>query len=248
MKKILFAIALAVVVAACQPNNNDTVQRGRLSISASTQNEVSYNTSTSNGRWVLDSELVPREKDLSVEIVSNDNRYTWNTLTEFERAVNDGFLFVSAPYIITLAYGEKGAEGWSKPYFEGKTSVEIPGFELTAEAEVEVTLANSIVAIATTERFDGYFPQASFEVKGITWEPERKESLFVDAGEVTIVCTATRQTGKTTTLTSNVLLKPTTRHTILFDLSTAGNVDVEVSFDGDIVEVTEEEFELNDNA
>ena len=70
----------------------------------------------------------------------------------------------------------------------------------------------------------------------------------MNAGEVTITCEAVRQTGKSEKLEVTVTLQPTTRHTVLFDLSTAGSAKVNVTFDGEIVEVTEEEFELNENA
>ena len=121
-------------------------------------------------------------------------------------------------------------------------------YNLTAEANIEVTLRNSILAIATTERFNGYFPTSSFKVKGFRWEAEKGESLYLNAGEVKITCEAVRQTGKSVTLESTVTLKPTTRHTAIFDLSTAGNANVNLIFDGEIVELVEEDFELNENA
>ena len=90
--------------------------------------------------------------------------------------------------------------------------------------------------------------ECSFKVKGIAWEADREEMLFMNAGEVKVTCEAVRQTGSTTTLESTITLKPTTRHTVVIDLSTAGNAKVNVTFDGEIVEVVEQEFELNENA
>ena len=183
-----------------------------------------------------------------MEIVGNDKTQRWAPLAEFNAAVSEGLTFASAPYIVTLSHGKKGVEGWSKPYFEGSTSVEVPMYGLVAEANIEVVLANSIITIATTEQFDGYFPQHTFKVKDIEWESERGEHLFVNAGDVKITCEAVRQTGVTTTLETTLTLKPTTRHTAVFDLSTAGNAEVNVTFDGEIIETIELEFELNENA
>ncbi len=244
MKKILFAIALAVVATACNTNEgNTTTEVGKIAIVAATRSEVA---ALEEGRFTLDN--VPTAEELKVEIVGNGTTQSWATLAEFNAAVSEGLTFTSAPYIVTLSHGEKGAEGWSKPYFEGSASVDVPMYGLTAEANIEVVLANSIVVIETTEQFNGYFPQSSFKVKDIEWVADKEEMLFINAGEVKITCEAVRQTGKTTTLESTVTLKPTTRHTVVFNLSTAGNAEVNVTFDGEIVEVVEQEFELNENA
>ena len=74
------------------------------------------------------------------------------------------------------------------------------------------------------------------------------ESLFMNSGEVTISCEATRQTGTKSELSTKVTLKPATRHTVKFDLSTAGNASVVITFDDTLEEVVELEFEMNDKA
>ncbi len=247
MKKILFALALAVVATACQTNEGDqAIGFGKIAINASTRSEVSDSNTTS--KIVLDEALVPTAKDLKVEIEGNGTTQTWATLAEFEQAVADGLTFASAPYNITLSYGEKGTEGWSKPHFEGKTNVEVPMYGLTAEAEVLVELTNSIIAIETTELFDGYFPTSSFKINGLDWDPSKQEMLFMNAGEVTITCEAVRTTGSTSTLESKLQLKASTRHKVVFDLSTAGKAVVNITFDNEIVETIELDVELNENA
>ena len=244
MKKILFAIALAVVATACHTNDGDkTLEVGSIAINAATRSEVA---TSSEGRFYLTD--APAVEDLRVEIVGNDYAKSWETLSAFNAERAEGLTFIAAPYTITLTHGELGAEGWSKPYFKGWTSVEVPMYGLTAEANIEVTLQNSIIAIEATDEFKGYFPQHSFKVKSFDWDAEKSESLYLNAGEVTVTCEAISQVGKSSTFETTVTLKPTTRHTVIFDLSTAGNAKVNVTFDGEIVEVTEEEFELNENA
>ena len=246
MKKTLFALALAVVATACHTNDSVEGAFGKISISAATRGEVSDVNDSS--KLVLDEALVPEAKDLKVEIEGNGATQTWATLTEFEQAVSEGLTFASAPYSITLSHGEKGVEGWSKPHFEGKTTVEVPMYGLTAEANIEVALANSIIAIETTELFDGYFPTSSFKINGFDWNKESQELLFMNAGEVTITCEAVRTTGSTTNLESKVELKASTRHKVVFDLSTAGKAVVNIIFDSEIVETIELDVELNENA
>ena len=247
MKKILFAIALAVVATACHTNDDTaTLKEGQIVINASTRSDVSNNDTAS--KIVLDEALVPSSKDLKVEIEGNGTTQTWTTLAEFEQDINGGLSFASAPYTITLSHGEKGVEGWSKPYFEGSTTVEVPMYGLSVDADVLVVLANSIIKVETTEQFDGYFPTSSFKINGIDWEAAKKEMLFMNTGEVSVICNAKRTTGADATFESKLELKASTCHRVVFDLSTAGNAKVSVTFDGEITEVTEEEFELNENA
>ena len=247
MKKIFFALALAVVATACHTNEGDqAIGFGKLAINASTRTEVSDANNAS--KLVLDEALVPSAKDLKVEIEGNGTTQTWAILAEFEQAVSEGLTFAAAPYAITLSHGEKGVEGWSKPYFEGKSNVEVPMYGLTAEANVAVALANSIIAIESTEEFDGYFPTSSFKINGFDWNKESQELLFMNVGEVTITCEAVRTTGSTSTFESKLQLKASTRHKVIFDLSTAGKAVVNVTFDNEIVESIELDVELNENA
>ena len=230
MKKILFAIALAVVATACNHKEGDyTAQVGKIAIEAVTRGEVDNNISSADNKFVLNSELVPVANDLKVDIVGNNETFSWATLAEFN-IENENLTFASAPYTITLSYGEKGVEGWSKPYFEGVTTVEVPQY------------------VETTDNFNGYFPESSFKINGFDWDSTKAELLFMNAGEVTISCEATRQTGTKTNLETKVTLKPATRHTVKFDLSTAGKATVNIIFDDELEEVIELDFELNDKA
>ena len=261
MKKILFAIALAVVATACHTNEESSnVQLfGKIAINATTRSEAN-DGNTSEAKFNLQNwGIVPSVNDLKVEISGNGTTYSWENLIAFNQE-NDipgadksdkNLLFPATQHTVTLSHGEKGVQGWSKPYFEGSTTVEVPGYELLANAQIEVVLANSIVAIDTTDDFNGYFKQSTFTINGIEWSAENIENhelLFVNPGEATIKCQATRQTGSVIELQKVVELKPTTRHTILFDLSTAGNAVVKITFDGEIEEEIELEVELNDKA
>jgi hypothetical protein len=246
MKKILFAIALAIVAVACHTKEGDEVQFGKITINTSTRSEVSEANTTS--KTVLDEALVPSTKDLKVEIEGNGTTQTWATFSEFEQALDEGLTFASGPHTITLSYGEKGVEGWSKPYFEGKSVVDVPKYGLSIEANILVALANSIITIETTEQFDGYFPTSSFKINGTDWDPSKKEMLFMNTGEVSVICNAKRTTGADATFESKLQLKASTRHKVVFDLSTAGKAVVNITFDDEIVEVVELDVELNENA
>ena len=246
MKKILFAIALAIVATACHTNEGGDVQFGKIAINATTRADVTE--ANTSGKTVLDESLVPSENNLKVEISGNGTTHTWATYSEFEQAYDKGLTFPSTTHTITLSYGEKGVEGWSKPYFEGVAVVEVPKYELTVNADITVAVANSIVTVGTTEQFDGYFPTSSFKINGVDWEASKKELLFMNPGEVSVVCNAERTTGAKATFESKLQLKASTLHKIVFDLSTAGKAVVNITFDNEIVETVELEFELNENA
>lgn len=260
MKKILFTIVLMVVTTACHNENiEDAPLFGKIAINATTRSEAN-DSDTSKARFNLQNwGVIPAVSDLKVEISGNGVSRTWESLSAFNEEndipgadKNDkALLFPATTHTVTLSHGEKGVQGWDKPYFEGSTEVEVPGYELLANAQVEVVLANSIVTIATTDNFNGYFPQSTFKINDIEWSAENIENhelLFANPGKATITCKAVRQTGSVTELKKVVELKPTTRHTILFELSTAGGAVVKISFDGTVVEEVEIDVELNDKA
>ena len=247
MKKIFLAIAVAVVAMACHTNDSETaLKEGKIVINASTRSDVSEANTSS--KTVLSEELVPSTKDLKVEIKNNETTQNWATFAEFEQAQSRGLTFASGLHTITLSYGEKGVEGWSKPYFEGSTIVDVPMYGLSVEADILVALANSIITIETTEQFDGYFPTSSFKINGTDWDASKNEMFFMNTGEVTVTCEAVRTTGAAATFESKLQLKASTRHKVVFDLSTAGKAVVNITFDDEIVEVVELDVELNENA
>lgn len=250
MKKILFATALLLATLSCSRNGEDmVVGEGSIRLNVATRSSVA-DTSSEGGTNIA--QYLPKAEELRVKIEGVDFLQEWSSLAAFNTEIEGGLLFASAPYTISLASGNADESGYGKAYFEGSTSVDVPGYKLSAEANIEVVLANSVVAIETTDLFDGYFPQSEFSVGGITYDKESRDMLFVKSGEVEIVCKAVRQahleSGKLTTITKSVTLKPTTRHTLKFDLSTAGNISVNISFDDEIVETIDLEFELNENA
>ena len=246
MKKIIYS-ALAFAMIACNsPKVNDEVEMvGTLNISVTRSESVE--DPAAEGRTTI---TTPAVEELAVEVTGNSETYSWATLGDFNADVARGFTFKAAPYTLFLSYGEKGVEGYNKPYFEGSTQVEIQGYGLTTTANVEVALANSIVAIATTSNFDGYFQQETpkFSVNGIEWNSASKDMLFLNPGTTTIKCDVVKPSGNKQTITLDVELKAQTRHTVVFDLPNAGSAEITVKFDSEILNYNEEEFEMNDNA
>lgn len=245
MKKFIYlALAIAMTACATPKGEEQTTVGGSIEIVPATRGEV---TDTTEGKTTI---AVPAVEELAVEITGNNQTHTWPTLADYNAEAAQGVWFHSSAHTVTLTYGTLGEEGYNKPYFKGSTTVEVPGYKLSVEAQVEVALANSIIAIDTTPEFDGYFQQSTpkFTIKGIEWDAESQEMLFLNEGTTTITCEVVKPSGNPQTLTAEVTLKPSTRHTVVFDLDTAGSLTVTVRFDNQIVEVVEKDFEMNDNA
>ena len=254
MKKIFYsALAFAMVACNSPKADEEIVMGGTIDISVTRSEEVTDGATdgTTEGRLIIDT---PTAEDLKLDIIGQEQTYSWTTLAEFKSEISRGLTFKAAPYTVILSHGEKGVEGYSKPYFEGSCEIEVPGYGLSAKAEVVVALANSIVAIATTSNFDGYFQQQTFKVitenskEGIEWNAESEEMLFLNAGAATIKCVVVKPSGNEQTITVDVELKAQTRHTVVFDLPNAGSAEFTVKFDGEIVDYVDSDFEMNDNA
>lgn len=248
MKKILFIALAATSLVACHKGGKEFASETMaVEIASATRSEVTE--ASGEGTTTI---AVPAAEDFALTIEGNGQTYSWETLAAYNAELAKGYSFVTGPYTVTLTHGELGVEGYNKPYFKGSNTVEAPGYGLTAHVDVECVLANSIIAIETTDNFNGYFPQSKFTVNSIEWNAESEEMLFLNAGEVTITCEAVRQSemaeGTITTMTSKVTLKPTTRHTVKFDLSTAGNATVNISFDNEVIKQEPIDTELNDRA
>lgn len=250
MKKILFVAALALVTIACNRDKELVATgEGAIALSVTTRGEV---TDTAGENTTSVGKYLPRESDLRVKIEGEGFLREWASLAEFNTECENGLLFKTAPYIITLSAGDNSASGYGAAYFEGSTTVNVPDYGQTVDVAVEVALANSVVTIQTTDRFDGYFPQSKFTIKGVEYSNEGHDLLFIESGEVEILCEAVRQadlaSGKVTTIKHKVTLRPAIHHILKFDLSTAGNIEVNIIFDNEIVEVVELDVELNENA
>lgn len=249
MKKILFIALAAATVVACNRGDRDVIStEAVVEITTTTRGEVANADNTSTTKIE-----VPAAEEFEVTINGNGESLHWNTLADYNAAVAKGLTFVSdITYTVILSHGKKGAEGYNKPYFEGSNTVKTNGYGLNSSVNVECVLANSIISIETTNNFNGYFPKSKFIINDVEWNPESEEFLFMNSGEVTIICEAVRQAdmaaGTVTTMTTRVALKPTTRHTVKFDLSSAGNAYIDVTFDNEIVKQEPIDTELNENA
>ena len=173
MKKILFIALAATTLVACHKGGKEFASETMaVEIASATRSEVTE--ASGEGTTSI---AVPAAEEFALTIEGNGQTYSWTTLAEYNAELAKGYSFVTGPYTVTLTHGEIGVEGYNKPYFKGTGSVEAPGYGLTAHVDIECVLANSIIAIETTDNFNGYFPQSKFTVNGIEWNAESEEML-----------------------------------------------------------------------
>ncbi|MBR2352030.1 MAG: DUF4493 domain-containing protein [Alistipes sp.] len=252
MKKILFAIALAVVATACNKDvesTSATTDRGTLAVRLTASTEVGDTTNEQNKTVVA----CPANEqfNLSIADTATGVKIYEGALGEYDATT----LIPSGDKSIRIWFGDINDEGYDKPYFEGAATATVQSYGLSAEAMVEVGVANAAIAIETTELFDSYFQSATFTVvtenctEGHAFDTTAEGLLFVAPAEVTVKCLAVGPTGTKYEFSQRTpALQPQRRNIVRFDMKSAGNVVVNIEFNNQLVGSELIEVELNDKA
>ena len=247
MKKILFAIALAVVATACNKDvepASATADKGTLAVCLAATGEVAADGGVTKV-------TVPAHDSFNMTIAEMDGTELYSgTLGEWDATT----LYDAGEKRIRLWSGDMTIEGYDKPYFEGTATATVRGYGLATDVEVAVEVANAAIAIETTELFDKYFRTASFHVEtantpaGIDYDASAG-LLFVAPAAVTVCCAAEGPTGTKYELRQTTpVLQPQKRNIVRFDMQSAGNVVVNIEFNNEIIATEIIEVELNDKA
>ena len=250
MKKILFAIALAVVATACHNTESNIAQEqfGTMDIRLMTADHVSSTDDTQTKYYVPrpDSDLL----NLNISTPAGEVLYD-GLIDDFDTTKQ----YATGEKIVKVWYSNIDDEGYNKPYFEGADVVTVPGYGMTAELSLTVAVANAAIAIECTELFNSYFASASFKVvtencaEGHVYNDNSRELLFVAPRKVTVKCTAVGPTGTRYEISQPIEnLRPGYRNIVSFDMKQAGNVSMKISFNNQIVGTHLIEVELNDQA
>ena len=249
MKKILFAMALAAVAFACNKSEEagaTAAGEGTLAVRLATTTELS-NTTDEDKTTVA----APTDElfNLSIADLATATAIYEGSLADYDTAT----LMPQGEKSLRVWYGEVSDEGYDKPYFNGTATATVQGYGLATEATIEVSVANAVIAIETTELFDRYFQSASFTIvtknctEGHTYGAEGL--LFVEPHEVTIKCVAVGPTGTEHTLEQKTpALQPQKRNIVCFDMQQAGNAVVNIEFNNQTIASEIIEVELNDKA
>ncbi len=218
---------------------------------------------------------VPEVADLGLRVESADPEYDfvqeWETLQSYDPE-ND-WLWATLYTVVLFADTEyrgvaASPEGADMPYFEGRARLRVvAGIEPTP-VRVTVKVANTIVRIAFTERFRGYFANGAkftlttdagneFDVDYTAGAKEKTTYFYVRPARFTIAGEATKQAPSPTLPPQTVKFAATvnaapaagTLYTYTFDLSDAGSTDgVIFTLNDDPIRTEIIDEELNDKA
>ena len=254
MKKF-FTIAslLALTLSACSEKvaQGEQKSEGRVTINLETSSEVA------DTRAAIGCQT-PTADDFALTIEGVEHTFTseYASVAEFNE---DNYLHYGS-YKATVVAGDVNDEGYDKVAFVGSQEFAVEARK-DVEVEITATIANAIVKVETTERFDSYF-EGGHSLKLVTAAgnefdvTNQSDLLFIAPELFTISGTATKQPAQSGAEGVVVTLpeyKPEsivaqTLYTVKFDVETVGSATLNITLNEALVESIDIEQELNDNA
>lgn len=253
MKKF-FTIAslLALTLSACSKEAAKSEQEGKGQVTISCVAETTVADTRANISCTT-----PAAEDFALEIEGVGHTYSeeYASIAEFNA---DNYLHLGN-YKATVVAGDILEEDFNKPAFVGSEEFVV---EARKDVNVEITasIANAIVKVETTERFERYFEGGhtltlttaagnEFDVTA------QSDLLFIAPANFTISGTATKQAaqsgkeGAVVELTYDATeVAAQTLYTVKFDVAEAGSATLTITLNETLVESIEIDQELNDNA
>ena len=252
MKKF-FTIAslLALTLSACSEKvaQGEQKSEGRVTINLETSSEVA------DTRAAIDCKT-PTADDFALTIEGADQNFEYASVAEFNE---DNYLHYGS-YKATVVAGDVNDEGYDKVAFVGSQEFVVEARK-DVEVEIKATIANAIVKVETTERFDSYF-EGGHSLKLVTAAGNefdvtaQSKLLFIAPESFTISGTATKQPAQSGAEGVVVTLPEyksegvaaQTLYTVKFDVETVGSATLNITLNEALVESIDIEQELNDNA
>lgn len=257
MKRLLKSFGLAITVmaaVACTEKVKNEIGYGEILVSANSSSNVSLKSVRANDTYTLDGLTLPTSEQFSLEIVSSADGSTqsWPTITEFG---SEKRYFAEGGYTLKVAYGDPTLEGYDiTPGFAGEQQITVVARETTT-AVVPAYIAQAVVAVECTDKFNSYFTSAEFAISTLAGGEfdvtlPMTQTLFIRPQQFSIACTAVKQTGEEITLPLQIFteVNPQTRYTVKFDVEQAGGATVEISLNDTLAGEIPIENELNDDA
>ena len=253
MKKF-FTIAslLALTLSACTKETSKSEQEGKGQVSISCVVE----TNVADTRADI-SCTTPAAEDFALEIegVGHTFHADYATLAEFNA---DNYLHYGS-FKATVVAGDIAEEGFNKVAFAGSEEFTVEARK-DVDVEITATIANAIVKVETTERFENYF-EGGYTL-ALTTEAgnefdvtAQSDLLFIAPANFTISGTATKQAAQSGKEGAVVELAydatevaAQTLYTVKFDVAEAGSATLTITLNETLVESIEIDQELNDNA
>ncbi len=268
MKRLTTILLATALLSGCGKDDpNPTEGYGTLALSAECSPSIEART---RAEQVPFPGQLPAAADLTLAIESTDpaHPYTrvWETLGSYDS--KEDYLFATTYRLLLYTGAEPGAE-------HSAEGIDLPCFEASAETTVAIgtestrvmltaRLVNTIVRVAFTDRFKGYFGNgADFTLTTAAGSEfaldytTSENCYFVRPAEFVITGQATKQTPSATqpaqtvkfAATTNAAPAPGTLYTYTFDVTGAGDTgEIRITLNDTPVRTEAIDEELNDDA
>ena len=261
MKRISFIIMAAVLTAAAgcasdKDRGDDPKGQGSVMLDCSVAGTVGVVT-RADARD-LPTDYVPDADDLKLVISNGDGEVAvYDKMSDY-----DAPLLYVGDYTFEFTYGDPDTEGIDAPYYYGSET-----FKIISRTEIihDVTakLANSVYSLKLGDWFRGYYADYQLTVttesghtatyEGSTDDPlaEETDPVFIKAGtKLYLSGTATKTNGAEVAFQNTQIGTSTacTWHTIVVNIDSIGDAQIEITLDDSTIPVPVEEIELNPDA
>ncbi len=247
-KSLIFTMSLATIMFSSCTNEEvgDVDSYGSLGVTLNVDKTL-LNVSA---EVVRNSDASVNTDDFKLILENSDGVVkTWEKYSEF----NSKEQFKVGSYKLTASYGDVNIEGFEKPYYQGMENVEITEAGST-NVDLTCTLANSMISIAYTDAFNGYFSDYEVAIhsegnENIIIGKDETRACYVSPKNIYLTLKLVSQTGVASTFSPGVIVNAQPRHhyKVKHDVNNGnmGNAQLIISFD-DTVENDDIVIDLSD--
>lgn len=269
MKKLLLVALAAMSFVACSKSDDETAKVNSPEGTGIVSFGVAPSLSVEGTRAQValpEGTTVPEGGAFALAISSTDTAtgYTGGSWTSVD-AFNENYkktYFKAGVYDATVTWGNASEEGENKPFFKGEVQYNVNARQLI-NVTIPAKLANSIVKVEFSDNFKNYFENgADFTItsgNGNEWAVDYDTTpyIFVESGkDLTISGSAVKQRPSASVEPAVVefddvvkTMVACTMYTYKYDVSTAGNVSVEITITNEPTETIDVGAqEVNDDA
>lgn len=239
---LLFAVAASSGFVSCSDESpwRGSGSEGGINLNFSSDSRVIRQTRADD----TVSPVVPDGNQFAVNLTKSDGSYSkdWNSVEAFNRETS----FPIGEYSLSASFGDIDSEGFTNPYYKGKTDVHVSPGAVT-DATVVATLANAMVSVRYTDEFKSNFAaySTSVQTEGHQWvvfAQDEERPAYIAPSEVKLDLKLTNDAGKVVNI-QPASFTALARHHYVVTIgvkadSATGDVVLDIQFDDDVVAET----------
>ncbi len=238
-KNVAFGLALVGLASCANEAPWGNGNRGKGAINLKLTADTAVEDALPSVRAGAPELVAPDVADFSIKMYNLDTEQvqTWRTLEEFNTYSQEQGFDVGS-YTLTAYYGNINDCGFYKPFFEGKTDINVLEGRETS-VDVTAQLANVMLSVDYTDNFRNYFRDFSVTAHtdghaNVVFGRSETRAGFLTPGDVTLQLTMTNPSGKSVTITPAQFPAVARHHYhVTFDVNAdpMGGTTLEIVFD-----------------